>query len=92
MKMDYEKHNGWTNYETWLMNLNLSNDEGLYNSVTEFLKDLKGKEDYEKAQALKDWIEETFSADDIIKICDSWTLRDFQEIDWIEIIKAWESD
>ena len=28
--MNEKEYNGWTNYETWLTNLWLSNDEGIY--------------------------------------------------------------
>jgi hypothetical protein len=31
-------YNGWTNYETWCVNLWLSNDEGLYNDVREMAR------------------------------------------------------
>lgn len=30
-----DKYNGWTNYETWCVNLWLTNDEGSYNGWTE---------------------------------------------------------
>lgn len=88
--MTEEGYNGWKNYETWLMNLNLTNEEGLYHSIIELLKETEGKKDYERAETLKDWVEEAFWVDEhnIIKICDTWTTRDFQEIDWIEIVKG----
>tara|TARA_Y100000310_G_scaffold63081_1_gene58358 strand:- start:1410 stop:1700 length:291 start_codon:yes stop_codon:yes gene_type:complete len=33
------KYNGWTNYETWNVNLWLSNDEGTYNYILDLAKD-----------------------------------------------------
>lgn len=32
-----EEYNGWTNHETWLMNLWLTNDESSYNVLLEAL-------------------------------------------------------
>jgi len=89
-----KKYNGWVNYETWLMNLNLTNDESTYNEVLNIVKDNLEKEDYKQAEALKSWVEETFSVEnqDIIRICDTWTYRDFQEIVWCEIVEALSTD
>jgi len=36
--MTNERYNGWTNRETWLTNLWLTNDEGIYNYVVERLQ------------------------------------------------------
>jgi len=86
-----EKYNGWHNYETWKMHLNLSNEEGVYNSAREIVQEAKG-ELYEKAQALKEWVENTFWVDqyDIVHFSegDSFTMAELSEIDWIEITKA----
>ena len=83
-----EKYNGWTNYETWLMNLNLTNEEDLYNEIHEMAKE--EKDDYQLAENLKNFVEENFTIEehDIIKLCDVWTYRDFQEINWCEIAQS----
>jgi len=85
--MTDEKYNGWVNYETWLMNLNLTNEESLYNHTLEIVKENSEKGDYDIGEELKNWIEESFYVEeyDIYKICDTWTTRDFQEIHWTEI-------
>lgn len=88
--MTDEKYNGWVNYETWLMNLNLTNEESLYNQMLEIVKENSEKDDYDIGEELKNWIEESFYVEeyDIYKICDNWTTRDFQEIHWTEIASS----
>lgn len=90
-RVEEEKgYNGWSNYETWKMNLNLTNDEYLYNSVLSIVNG-KGR-DYEKAKALKDWVEENFWVDKYSIVHfpggDSFTSSELGEVDWLEIVKA----
>lgn len=87
LKKDQE-HNGYTNFDTWLMSLNLDNDQYLNSEV---MRTSNGQgEIYDKAEQLKDWVESKFYVEKygIIKICDTWTERDFQSIDWCDIIRA----
>ena len=82
------EYNGYSNFETWLMSLNLDNDQYLNERLMEIAN---GSGDtYDKAETLKDWIEDEFFNDEfgVYKICDTWTNRDFQEIDWCEIIES----
>ena len=49
------EYNGYSNYETWLMSLNLDNEQPLN---AEVMRIANGTGDtYDKAQELKDWIE-----------------------------------
>ena len=91
-------YNGYTNYETWLICLNIDNEQGLYNSVnelvTEFLNETHHDRDtadkYQIGNRIKEYLEELFSNDElgIVKICDTWTWRDWQEIDWQEVAET----
>ena len=36
-----EEYNGWSNMETWALNLQLSNDEGFYHRVNELMAEAK---------------------------------------------------
>lgn len=52
------KYNGWANYETWLVDLHLNNDQGTQEAVKELLA-----QDYEyptidRIDALKEFVEE----------------------------------
>lgn len=93
--MAEEGYNGWTNYETFLLMLNLDNDQGTYNMMIDLVHDLlEGNEDcdtYDFGQALKDNLEELFWVEEygIYKICDTWTTRDWAEIDWYQIGEAY---
>lgn len=38
--METNDYNGWTNYETWNINLWIQNDEGFYNAMVAELRDI----------------------------------------------------
>lgn len=48
--MSEEGYNGWTNYETWLLALNVDNDQSLYNFTRDLIKQTKsnGRMGYSK--------------------------------------------
>ena len=52
------KHNGWSNRETWLVNLWLTNDEGSYQLITDACR-RKGSV-YDKAEWLETMIRESY--------------------------------
>ena len=89
--MSEEGYNGWTNYETWLLALNVDNDQSLYNFTRDFIKQTKSIDVWDTAKKLKDQLEElTYNEEcDIYKICDNWTQRDWHEINFSEIVKSW---
>lgn len=86
--MEIETYNGYSNFETWLMALNLDNEQYL-NSELNRIANGRGSL-YEKGETLKEFVEELFYNEEfqIYKICDTWTERDFQEIDWSDIIDS----
>lgn len=96
--MAEEGYNGWRNYETWLLKLNLDNDHGTYSMMIDMVHDLlEGNEDcdaYDLGQAIKYNLEGLFYIEEhnIYKISDVWTTRDWAEIDWSEIAQAYIDD
>ena len=87
-----EQYNGWTNYETWLMALNIDNSEGLQHAVLEYLEPLQEINQND----LKDYIEEMIAIECqgilMYKIFDSWSEREFNNIDWYELLEAYKRD
>ena len=83
-----EKYQGWTNYETWLWNLHTDNDS--YEYLNGFYQDNPRLEDYEYAQALKEYWEEYFYGYEDQLPGPIWDLAKsaFQEINWLERSKA----
>lgn len=72
MNKDY---NGWVNYETWLLALNVDNEQGLYESTRELIKKTRDMEVCDAAKEIKNYLEElTYNEEcGIYKICDSLT-------------------
>ena len=95
--MEDKEYNGWKNWETWNLNLHLTNDAGTYDDMREFVKQGKfdGLDKYELAQEFKDHVEEWIydeledSPDTLINLL----IRDMvgaylSEVDWLEITEA----
>ena len=80
------------NSETNLMWINISNDQGIYNELNYITENNTELDDYDLGELFKEFIEENFITGkfrDIITIYDSWTMRDFSQIDWQAIAHAW---
>ena len=93
-----EGYNGWRNYETWLLKLNVDNDEGLQNYVNDIAREYITRnsvpDECDLGDLIQESLEELFWNDEfqIYKICDNWTTRDWQEIYWREIAEAYIED
>ena len=66
--MSNDKYNGWTNYETWVVNLWIDNDEGMQDMVNEWADDalanaspkysgqsIEKAAAYDLSRLIKDW-------------------------------------
>jgi len=96
-----EKYNGWTNYETWAVNLWLSNDQETYTVIRELCR--SENDEYKGSEALKETVENSTE-----ELLDNMTTSDSPEglqstfkgiitdifranlhaVDWAEIWKA----
>lgn len=77
-------YNGWSNYETWAVNLWMNGDQGYYEQLCEILS---SHEDlYDKAEALEDWIRFEYDGE-YSSIWADLINNSLAEVDWYEIVK-----
>jgi hypothetical protein len=89
-------YQGWKNYETWCVNLWLSNDEASYHHVNELAHKAAARaEDREAATCemagwLKALIED--SAPDVDGMYGDLLTAAISEVDWYEVAASWLED
>ena len=88
-----EQYNGWTNFETFAVNLYLTNDQGLYDAMTEMLFRGDACEDYEQAEVLKEFVEDMVCYDRDGEIVGGYLTQDLlarslQAVNWFEIVSS----
>lgn len=87
--MNEQGYQGWTNYETWAVNLWLSNDEHSYNTLVETVTI---HTEYDAADAVRDWVADMNPlADDASLFSDLLTAA-LQSVNWHEIVNAVRED
>jgi len=80
-----EQYNGWSNYETWLVSMWLTNDQSSYNWL-EALRSERGS-DHEKAERLEAAVREQYQFDPYGLVAD-FVNGAFGRVDWVEIVSA----
>lgn len=87
--MTRNEYNGWTNYETWLVHLHLSNDATLDASSRE-LAEYHSLDDGSAAGALQGFVEEhVFRDDEMPSMAVDLIRSALSEVNWQEIAKAY---
>lgn len=87
--MTDKTYNGWSTYETWLVNLWLTNDAkdaDLIASVKEI------ETDYEAKEILKDYVEEMVDFQGITGLFADLLRGALSEVNWYEIVKNWRGE
>lgn len=82
------EYNGWTNYETWCVNLWLSNDSNDYNTVKDICR---GGKDYDAAQRLKEFVEELQPDLEASMFSDLLNAA-ISEVNWMEVAQAFREE
>ena len=81
-----EEYNGWTNWETWNVNLWLTNDESVNTQTRELLQQ-EYEYKFQREEALRDWVYELIHEHEYIK--DDISLH---RVNYKEIINSFLAD
>ena len=84
--MSSEECNGWTNWETWNINLWLANGEGLYYETMRICDKEQNPHQYEfeRDVALRDWVDELLEENIITDKVSLW------RVNWTEIVESFQ--
>jgi hypothetical protein len=80
-----QTYNGWTNYETWLINLWLTNDELCYNDLMQIIQEMDDEQ--EMAEELKYRVMEDMDLNEISLRSDLLSAAT-RNVNWLEIIEG----
>ena len=88
--MAEEGYNGWTNYETWCVNLWIENEEPSYRHAQDLAKFASRQADPTNglASSLKFWIENDYTPDLGASLAADLLGAALGEVDWHEIAEA----
>ena len=87
--MNEKGYNGWSNYETWAVNLWLNNDEGTYHDLRDMARHARSEQDL--AGQLKAYVEDLMPdlgstlASDLLSAA-------LSEVDWYELACSYLED
>lgn len=89
-KMENEnEYNGWGNYQTWKVALNIDNDEGLYNESRRLIRVMRIR----NGDDLKSWFCEIAQGENgVYRVFDEWNESEINDVDFDEIFTAFNSE
>lgn len=77
-------YNGWSNRETWIVNLWMTGDQGYYEQLFEIISSHDSLDD--QAETLEDWVRFEYSGE-YSSIWADLINNSLAEVDWYEIVK-----
>ena len=78
------EYNGWSNRETWIVNLWMTGDQGYYVQLCEIISSCYNLDD--QAEAFEDWIRFEYD-DEYSSLWVDLISNSLAEVDWYEIVK-----
>ena len=78
------EYNGWSNRETWIVNLWMTGDQSYYEQLCEIISSHDSLDD--QAEALEDWVRFEYDGEYSSILADLIN-SSLAEVDWYEIIK-----
>jgi hypothetical protein len=82
--IDKDEYQGWSNYNTWKVALNVDNDQPLYEESWRAIKAGEIKD----GESFKEWFKENsrVNEDGFYKVSDSWSERELDaDVNWDEL-------
>ena len=79
-------YNGWKNYETWLVNLWLTNEECYYGQLREIVKNFNTT--YEQADELEQYVRFAVDTVDLPGLRLDLLGAALSRVDWLEIVEG----
>lgn len=79
-------YNGWTNYETWCVNLWLDNEPGSYDAMRQLAR--SHKQLHDAAEAIRDTVEACSPMRDEATLYSDLVSGALQAVNWREIAEA----
>ena len=95
-----DKYQGWANYETWCVNLWLTNEEGSYNEFRDLATEFEEDQIYEFGKEIRAHVEQEIDAmiqnsqgfDPYKGMVSDMIHANLSSVDWEEIAKGFKED
>jgi len=85
--MNTKEYNGWTNYETWLINLYFGDDTDWIHARVNDAHSV-----YDLAKMIEDWVKDEEVMPQLDGVYSDLLDGALSEVNWYELAKAWWED
>lgn len=85
--MNTKEYNGWTNYETWLINLYFGDDTDWIHTTVN-----GAYSTYDLAKMIEDWVKDEEVMPQLGGVYGDLLNGALSEVNWYEIAEAWQED